>query len=256
MSRTRTAKGSVRALWSATAFAACSLIAVRARADDDEWKHHRLWVGFTFGLVTEWHPSGYDVCAVDAQRQPTGGWSCAQADGPRYPLPSPDSTVPQVGRVDAGFGGLAAEVMGAAFERAAAEGLLVGFRFGCYFHPTNVNVDGTWPLQSIAEARATWIFGPHPLSRPGVRLYTLFGAGVGDFSARVPTDITTTDANGPQAVSAWRVAGPGFVTTGIGVRIGTPRFAIMIAPLKFALPFGNGSAATLMPELTVMSSPF
>lgn len=239
-----------------TAFVACSLTPTRARADDEEWKAHRLWVGFTFGLATSWHPSGYDVCAVDAQREPTGGWTCAQTNGPRYPPPWPSSTPPQLGRVDAGFGSLAAEVMVASFELAVTDGFLFGFRSGFYFHPTNVNVDGTWPVPFIAEARATWILGPHPLSRPGVRLYALLGAGIGDFSARVATGLTTTDANGPQQVSAWRVAGPGFVTTGIGVRIGTPRFAVMIAPFKLALPFGAGSAATLMPELTVMSSPF
>lgn len=254
MKRSRRSTRARATVLAAAALVAYSLFATRAEADDREWHRHRWWIGFTFGLTAPWHPSGNDVCAVGAQGGADNRWICAQSDGPRYPPPGTSPTAAEIAHVESGFASVGAEVMVASFEYAVTDGLLLGGRYGFYVHPTNVNV--VFSLPSIAEVRATWVLGPHPLSRPGVRLYTLLGVGVGDFSARVPTGITTTDVNGPQEVSAWRVAGPWFVTTGIGVRIGTPRFAVMLAPLKFALPFGAGSAATLMPEITLMSSPF
>jgi hypothetical protein len=98
--------------------------------------------------------------------------------------------------------------------------------------------------------------GSHPLTAPGVRPYVLLGLGYADFSAPVDTTATTKDAVGTQAISAWKIAGPGFVTTGIGLRIGNERMALMIAPLKIAAAFGSGSAVAFMPEIVLLGSPF
>ena len=130
------------------------------------------------------------------------------------------------------------------------------FRYGFYFHPSNINVANLGTYFSLAEVRGTWVLGSHPLTRFGVHPYSFLGLGLADFSARVPTAATVTDINGPQAISAWRVAGPGFVSTGVGVRIGNARFAVMIAPLKLALPFGSGTALAYMPEIAFVDSLF
>ena len=131
-----------------------------------------------------------------------------------------------------------------------------GLRSGFYFHPSNVNVVDFATYFSIYEARATWVLGSHPLTVLGFRPYALFGIGLADFSAPVATSVKSSEANGPQQVFAWRVAGPGFVTAGLGLRFGNERFAIMLAPAKIAVAFGSGTAMAFMPEVALMTSLF
>ncbi len=144
----------------------------------------------------------------------------------------------------------------ATLDVAVTDGFLLGVRYGFYFHPTNVNVVDFHTYFSILEARATWVLGSHPLTAPGLRPYVLLGLGYADFSAPVDTTASTKDAVGTQSISAWKIAGPGFVTTGIGLRIGNDRLAIMMAPLKIAAAFGSGSAIAFMPEIALLGSPF
>ena len=244
----------MRATAATAVFVLCSLTATSGRAaDHGEPKLHRFWVGLTFGLTTVWHPSGSDVCG-----QPSSGWTCAQSGGglypPRYSLPG---FSPSRAEVSAGFGGLAGSYGVSAIDFALTDGFLLGLRFGTYFHPGNVNVVNSGAYPFIYEARATWVLGPHPLTRSGIRVYTLLGVGMGDFSAPAETGITAAvDAGDARPIQAWRVAGPGFATTGVGIRIGTPRFALMIAPFKITLPVGSGSTFAFMPELAIMSAPF
>ncbi len=242
----------MRRLGAAT-FVITAMIAASARADDDQpakpHKLHRLWAGLSFGLTTVFHPSsGNDVC-----NEPE--WTCAQSDGPVYPNGGTLTSAPPA-HVGAGFGGLATEQSTATFDFAITDGFLLGVRYGFYFHPSNVNVVDFGTYFSILEARATWVLGSHPLTLPGVRPYVLLGLGYADFSAPVETSAKTTDANGTQSISAWKIAGPGFVTTGIGLRIGNDRMAIMIAPLKIAAAFGSGSTIAFMPEIVLLGSPF
>ena len=222
-----------------------------AHADDASKPHklRRLWAGLSFGLTTVQHPSsGNDVCKESE-------WVCAQSDGPRYPNGGTTSLAPPA-HIGAGLGGLATSMAVATFDVALTDAFLLGVRYGFYFHPSNVNVVDFGTYFSILEARATWVLGSHPLTSPGVRPYALLGLGYADFSAPVDTGVTTKDAVGTQAISAWKIAGPGFVTTGIGVRIGNDRLAIMIAPVKIAAAFGSGSAIAFMPEIVVLGSPF
>lgn len=145
-------------------------------------------------------------------------------------------------------GGLATELMAGTFDLALTDSLLLGLKLGFYVHPTNVNVVFSLPI--IFEGRVAWILGNHPLTVSGIRPYAFVGGGVADFSSAIDTPI------GSQSVTAWRVAGPGFVSFGLGVRIGTPRFQVLIAPLKMALAVGNGTAVGFMPELSIMAAPF
>ncbi len=233
---------------------ALALVLVTAFADADVGsskprKLHRLWAGLSFGLTTVQHPSsGSDVCAESA-------WVCAQSDGPLYPNGGTSSLAPPA-RVGGGFGGLAGSVAVGTFDFALSDGFLLGVRYGYYFHPANVNVVDFGTYFSIFEARATWVLGSHPLTVPGIRPYALLGLGYADFSAPVDTGVTTKDVVGTHTISAWKIAGPGFVTTGIGVRIGNERVAIMIAPVKIAAAFGSGSAIAYMPEIVLLGSPF
>ena len=233
------------------AFAVAVLFTAVAHADSASKPHklHRLWAGLSFGLTTVYHASsGNNVCAEFA-------WVCAQSDGPLYPNGGTLSFAPPT-HVGAGFGGLATEQAVATFDFALTDGFLLGVRYGFYFHPANVNVVDFHTYFSILEARATWVLGSHPLTVPGLRPYVLFGLGYADFSASVDTSVTTKDAVGTQSISAWKIAGPGFVTTGVGLRIGNERLAIMIAPLKIAAAFGSGSTIAFMPEIALLGSPF
>ena len=234
------------------AFVVAALIASSARADNAPPKTHRLhrlWSGLSFGLTTVFHgASGNDVCR-EAE------WVCAQSDGPLYPNGG-TQTYAQPAHVGAGFGGLAAEVATATLDVAITDGFLLGVRWGFYFHPTDVNVVDFHTYSSIIEARATWVLGNHPLTEPGLRPYVLLGLGYADFSSPAETSATTSDVTGTHGINAWRIAGPGFVTTGVGLRIGNERLAVMIAPIKIAAAFGSGSAIAYMPEIVLLGSPF
>lgn len=244
-----------------TPFACFAVLLLARGASADEGvahprKLHRFWGGLSFGFNAEVHPSGMDVCLSK-----TSGWICTTSDyvigGPLYP----DQTVPprtpfpgQAGRVGGGLAYVGVQVMVGTFDFAVTDGIMLGLRLGVHFHPINVNVPGTTGYPFFGEARATWVFGSHPISEGGVRPYALLGAGLGDFSVAVNT--TVVDAAGPHQATAWKAGGPGFITTGIGIRIGWPRAALMIAPLKMTIPFGSGSLATWMPEVSVMSAAF
>jgi len=225
---------------------AVALIGASAHAGDGVSKPrklHRLWSGLSFGLTTVHHASsGSDVCSESE-------WVCAQDDGPLYPNGG-------TAHVGAGFGGLAGSAAVATIDFALTDGFLLGVRYGFYFHPSNVNVVDFHTYFSIIEARATWVLGNHPLTMPGPRPYVLLGLGYADFSAPVDTGATTTDVNGVHSISAWKIAGPGFVTIGIGLRIGTERLALMIAPTKIAAAFGSGATIAWMPEIAVLASSF
>jgi hypothetical protein len=153
------------------------------------------------------------------------------------------------------YGGIQAMV--GTFDFALTDGFMLGVRFGFNFHRANAIVTAselTGTVFGIAEARATWVFGSHPISEGGIRPYALLGVGLTDFSTPVST--TAVDSAGSHAINAWKIAGPGFITTGIGIRIGLPTFALMIAPFKMTLPFGAGSLGTWMPEVSAMGAPF
>ncbi len=219
-------------------------------AGDKPVKLHRFWLGFSDGLTIVLHPSGANVCASAA-------WTCAEKDGGPV-FPSPRSSVVSGGTdVRPGLGGLANFAVGAV-DVALTDGVLLGVRYGFYFHPQNVHVADYGLLNdSMLEARVTWVLGAHPLTRTryAFRPYALFGFGMADFGA--PVDLTLVvkdDVLGHQPVQAWDVAGPFFVTTGLGIRFGNANLGMMLAPLKIAAAFGRGGAIAYMPELSVMRS--
>jgi hypothetical protein len=234
-----------------------ALLLLTNEASADEGGSHprklrRFWIGFTFGFNAVVHPSGTDVCLGK-----TSGWICWTSDFGRYP----DQTYPprlpfpgQAGRVSGGLALGGVQAMVNTLDFALTDGFLLGVRFGWYFRRANVNASEWSGLPFMAEVRATWVFGSHPISEGGIRPYVLLGAGVADFS--IPVSTTAVDSAGSHPVDAWKVAGPGFVTTGVGIRFGTPKLALMLAPLKMTLPFGAGSLGTWMPELSVQSAPF
>lgn len=219
-------------------------------AGDTPVKLRRFWLGLSDGVTIVLHPSGANVCA-------SAGWTCAEIDGgPAFPS-SQSSVVSGGADVRPGLGGLANSVVGAV-DIALTDGVLLGVRYGFYFHPHNVHVADYGLLNdSIWEARATWVLGAHPLTRTAYafRPYALFGFGMADFSAPVDLTLVVKDeVLGRQPVQAWKVAGPFFVTTGLGLRFGNADLGMMLAPLKIAAAFGRGGAIAYMPELSVMRS--
>jgi hypothetical protein len=219
-----------------------------AAARDEPVKLRRIWVGLSGGFTTVFHPSGINVCG-------TTEWTCAQSDGGVFPNPN-SSVASGSSNVSPGFGGLAGSLV-SAIDVALTDGFLLGLRYGFYLHPINVNVvDFFSGMQSMWEARATWVLGRHPLTTRALafRPYALFGVGLADFSAPVDTTlVVNSTVFGPERVTAWKIAGPFFITTGVGVRFGNERLGVMFAPLKIAAAFGSGATVAYMPELTMMS---
>ncbi len=209
-------------------------------------KPRRVWFGVSLGFTTVFHPSGANVCASTE-------WICAEANGPVFPN-AQSSVVSGAAKVSPGFGGPAGIFMGE-LDLAPTDGVLLGLRWGLYFDWGSVHVTN-FPITNIMwEARATWVLGSHPLTQTafGFRPYVLFGFGMADFGA--PVDMTLVvkdDVYGQQPVQAWKVAGPFYVTTGLGLRFGNDRYGFMVAPLKIAAAFGSGGAIAYMPELTFM----
>jgi hypothetical protein len=69
------------------------------------------------------------------------------------------------------------------------------------------------------EARLAYWFLSNPFSRLGFRPYAVVGGGMAQVDAKLSVQVFTSAANyprSPSTVTAWDVAGQGFVTGGLG----------------------------------------
>jgi hypothetical protein len=142
-----------------------------------------------------------------------------------------------------------------AFDEAVSDHVLLGGRLGF--------ATATYPARDAGalghlhlEARASYVIGEHPLATAGLSPVLALGAGLAEYSASVPVKVDLVPPSPMPStagtVSAWRVAGPGFVSAGVGLRWAvSPGFALSILPLKATFAFGTHAPNFfLSPEIT------
>ena len=123
------------------------------------------------------------VCNVESQED--GQFSCFFGDGTQFtgvPLDSGNST-------NGGIGPGSMRVL-VGYDRVFAKRITVGARVGFAFngHPKReIDDKSFFPIHG--EVRGAFHFSKDPFARAGVRPYVFAGGGIGDFSARVNTEI-------------------------------------------------------------------
>jgi hypothetical protein len=151
----------------------------------------------------------------------TAGYDCFQANGQTYlGLPYPKS-----GDQVAGGAGVATTRILAGYDRVLGTNFTIGARLGVAFRggPAATQADGSsgrpfFPFHG--ELRAAYWFGNEPFARTGPRPYVVLGGGVAQVDSSVNVLIynqpyTAGEATTP--LTAWRKAGTGMITGGVGM---------------------------------------
>jgi len=161
------------------------------------------------------------------------------------PPPRPPGNVPggfQPGNVRVMF----------AFDYALSASFLVGARGGyvanAYTGQAAVKDGRAFGSNVDIEARATYLFGDHPLANVGFAPMVFGGMGAAEFDGHTTTIVQLVSQ---QPVNAWVTDGPFFVVVGGGARYAfSPRAAFSLA-LRVNGAFGNGFLATYGPEVGI-----
>jgi hypothetical protein len=230
-------------------------------------KFKRFWVGVSGAVDFLPLPSAEDVCLRTADGSSpvnSQGYDCTTTGGKDY-MNADNANIRKgaADKVDGGFSTANVRVM-ATFDYALNPNILVGARLGYVFgaYPdkfaSSENKGLGAPIH--AEVRGTYLFGKDALTS-GFAPFVFVGGGVTEFASKVdvtvqvipdmskPNDPTTDFKRKRQA---WYVAGPGFVSGGVGLRYAiTPRIGASVAG-KFTGAFGGvGFVPILSPELSV-----
>jgi hypothetical protein len=140
-------------------------------------------------------------------------------------------------------------------DYAVTENILIGARLGFVartfpgVEPTN---DGKILLPPLhGELRGMYLFGKNALSEQKLAPLVMLAAGVSPAAAGVDVPVSETGSPAAKNVTAYQVGGPGFAAAGGGLRVGlTPKFGLLIIPLKLNLAIGNGIILpSLQPEI-------
>jgi hypothetical protein len=224
-------------------------------------ERHRVWMGASVEGDLAFLPSSNDTCVLDPRTGSpltTVGYQCVWGQSVFPPSQMVDRQI-RLGEGDQVGGGLAtanARFL-VAVDAAISDHVLLGGRLGYATATFPEDTHAFGPLH--IEGRVTYVIGERALATSGLFPVLALGAGLGEYSASVPvnvalaaTFIPTAAPAGTLNVSAWRVAGPGFVSAGAGVRWAvTPDVALSVLPIKASFAFGNGPAALfLSPEIT------
>ncbi len=146
----------------------------------------------------------------------TAGYDCFNADGSTY-LGVPVTTS---GDQVAGGIGVATTRILAGYDRVLGS-FTIGARLGAAFRggPTAQGGKPFFPFHG--EVRAAYWFGSDPFARKGPRPYVILGGGVAEVDSSVSVLIFADQAdyksNKTTPLTAWRKAGTGMVTGGVGV---------------------------------------
>jgi hypothetical protein len=138
--------------------------------------------------------------------------------------------------------------------------LLVGGRFGyvvnSYPGAAASNDGRAAGFKVHVEARATYLFGDHPLERIGFVPMAFAGFGVAPFDGHVDSIVTLTNPMGAmrapltQQVSIWDTGGPFFLLLGGGARYEFSSRLAATLGLRINIAIGgNGVLPTLGPEI-------
>jgi hypothetical protein len=216
----------------------------------------RFWIGASVEGDVAFVSAANDACLRTLQGDPLSVYRCTDGGNAFPPNPTIDSRIVKGldDQVQSGLSLANARFL-VAVDLALDDHWLLGGRLGA--------ATATYPLQGNGafgklhlEARATYAIGEHPLATATLAPVLALGTGLAEYSTAVSVPVKVglpPGNNNPmiETVSAWRVAGPGFVTAGAGLRWTVSRgFALSVLPLKATLAFGSGLPMTLLsPEI-------
>ena len=234
----------------------------------------RIWVGIEGQLDLYVLKAATDVCLRNSSGAAlnTAGYTCVDpGTNAQFPDGPTNANIQRGQGTPNSGGGLALgniRVL-ASFDYALSENALVGLRAG-YVARTDpaVGSPGAAFAPLHLEARFTYVFGDHPLSRGVVAFMAFGGLGAGEFDANVPVTVQlsspapasicsagVTNGAGLQRCSenAWITAGPVFAAVGGGARFRLGDVIAMPIDLKLEGAFGGraGFLFGLAPELGV-----
>lgn len=225
-------------------------------------KRAKIWLGASLGVDLTFLSGADDVCALQLKTDPQPlapkndkNYYCIDG-GSDYPSRATDfsgATKLQAGKAGSVNGGVAPGTIHIlfSFDYALSENFLIGARLGYVARtypgsePTN---DGKTLFPPVhAEVRGMFLIGKNALTQGKIAPLILAAAGVSPAAAGVDVPVTETGSTGSKTVTAYQIGGPGFFAIGGGLRLGlTPKFGLIIAPLKLNLAIGNG---IIMPSL-------
>jgi hypothetical protein len=219
-----------------------------------------FWFGLTGALDFLSMPAGQNVCLLNpgnAQPLNNANYYCTNPDGSDFPRRNDGGAQNtqlahgQAGNVPGGFQPGNVRVM-FAFDYALSASFLVGARGGyvanAYTGQAAVKDGRAFGSNVDIEARATYLFGDHPLANVGFAPMVFGGMGAAEFDGHTTTIVQLVSQ---QPVNAWVTDGPFFVVVGGGARYAfSPRAAFSLA-LRVNGAFGNGFLATYGPEVGI-----
>jgi hypothetical protein len=225
----------------------------------------RLWIGASVEGDVAFVSSASDVCLLTSRGLSLTAYRCTDGGNP---FPSNIAIDNEIRRgvddqVQSGLSLANARFL-VSVDAALDDHWLLGGRLGVATATYPVHGATDAPATQVdafgklhVEARVTYVIGEHPLATAALAPVLVLGTGLAEHSTAVSVKVSVTvptagsnATTSTGSVSAWRVAGPGFVSTGIGLRwTVSPGFALSILP-KATLAFGSGSPmALLSPEV-------
>jgi len=217
------------------------------------------WFGLTGALDFISMPAAQGACLLTPGAAPANsqGYYCTNPDGSDFP--SRTNTTQnvqlqksgQAGNVAGGLQPGNVRVM-FSFDYALTPSFLVGARGGyvanAYTGQAAVKDGKAFSADIDLEARATYLFGDHPLANVGFAPMLFAGAGVSEFDGHTTTIVTLVSQ---QPANAWITNGPFFFLVGGGARYAfSPRAAFSLA-VRLNGAVGNGLLATYGPEVGI-----
>jgi hypothetical protein len=218
------------------------------------------WFGLTGALDFISMPAGQDVCLLNpsnAQPANNSNYYCTNPDGTDFPHRNDGGNQNSqlrrgaAGSVPGGFQPGNVRIL-FALDYALSASFLVGVRGGyvanAYTGQAAVKDGRAFGSNFEFEARATYLFGDHPLANVGFAPMAFAGMGAAEFDGHATTIVTLV---AQQPVNAWVTDGPFFLEFGGGARYAfSPRAAFTMA-LRINTAFGNGFLATYGPEVGI-----
>jgi hypothetical protein len=217
----------------------------------------RFWIGASVEGDVAFLSGANDVCLLTTHGDPISVYRCTDG-GSAFPatLAIDNRIVRGLDDQVQGGASLANARFLVAVDAALDDHWLLGGRLGVATATYPLDGNGAFGKLHL-EARATYAIGEHPLATATLAPVLSLGTGLAEYSTAVsvPVEVATSNVGSPNrvtgTVSAWRVAGPGFVTAGAGLRWTVSwGFALSVLPLKATLAFGsNPPMALLSPEI-------
>ncbi len=218
------------------------------------------WFGLTGALDFLSMPAGQDVCLLNpgnAQPVNNANYYCTNPDGSDFPRRT-DGGVQngqlqrgQAGSVPGGFQPGNVRIL-FSFDYALSASFLVGIRGGyvanAYTGQAAVKDGRAFGSNIDFEARATYLFGDHPLAHIGFAPMIFAGMGAAEFDGHTTTIVTLVSQ---QPVNAWVTDGPFFIDIGGGARYSFSSRAAFSMALRINGALGNGFLATYGPEVGI-----